>query len=94
MIPNFDLDKIKFATDEQTFKRAVDLYESGKVKKIQVEHGSYSAIVEGGQNYQVSISARQYDDGDCDCYMGKNNYLCKHMVAVAIQTVLGGKKFG
>jgi len=32
---NYGLDKIKFATDEATFKRAVGLYDSGKVREVQ-----------------------------------------------------------
>lgn len=31
MASAYDLNKIKFATDEATFKRAVGLYESGNV---------------------------------------------------------------
>jgi hypothetical protein len=89
--PNFNLDKIKFATDPPTFERAVALYEKGKVKHFEAGIGAYSAIVEGSQNYHVSIEARSYGHGFCDCYMGKNAYLCKHMVAVSIYAVLGGK---
>lgn len=33
MPPNYDLNKIKFATDEATFQHGVDLYEKGKVMK-------------------------------------------------------------
>jgi len=29
---------------------------------------------------------------NCECYLGQNDTLCKHMVAVAIYTVMGGKK--
>ena len=32
--PNFDLNKIKFATDEPTLEKAVALYESGKVTQV------------------------------------------------------------
>ena len=33
--PDFTLDKIKFATDGPTFEKAVALYESGKVTKVE-----------------------------------------------------------
>lgn len=35
MIPTYDLNKIKFATNGATFKRAVGLYESGKVTEVR-----------------------------------------------------------
>lgn len=43
MPPAYDLNKIKFATDKATFKRAVGLYESGKVTEIEQLGGYYSA---------------------------------------------------
>ncbi|MFH1030261.1 MAG: SWIM zinc finger family protein [bacterium] len=91
MPPKFDLNKIKFATDPPTFKKAADLYDGGKVKNFKEGIGAYSAIVEGGKSYHVSIEARRFGLGYCDCYMGQNDYLCKHMVALAIYAVLGGK---
>jgi len=91
MLPKFDFNKIKFATDSPTFEKAVALYENGKVKNFEEGIGSYSAIIEGGRNYNVSIEARRFGLGYCDCYMGQNEYLCKHMVALSIYAVLGGK---
>ncbi|OGI26827.1 MAG: hypothetical protein A2359_03995 [Candidatus Moranbacteria bacterium RIFOXYB1_FULL_43_19] len=92
MKPRYALDKIKFATDAPTFERGIGLYESGKVKDFQENIHGYSAIVLGSKPYNVSISNRYYDQGNCDCYLGENDILCKHMVAVALQAVLGGKK--
>lgn len=92
MKPKYDLDKIKFATDGPTFEKAVGLYESGKVTRFEEEIGSYSAVVLGTKPYHVSVEARRYDLGFCDCYLGQNDTLCKHMVAVAIYAVMGGKK--
>jgi len=91
MPPKFDLNKIKFATDPPTFEKAVGLYEAGKVNNFKEGIRSYSAIVEGGKNYHVSIEARRFGSGCCDCYMGQNNYLCKHMVALSIYAVLAGQ---
>lgn len=91
MQPTYDLDKIKFATDEPTFEKAVGLYESGKVTQFEEGIGAYSAIVLGTKPYRVSVEARRYDFGHCDCYLGQNDTLCKHMVAVAIYAVTGGK---
>ncbi|MDO8668488.1 MAG: SWIM zinc finger family protein [bacterium] len=91
MPPKFDFNKIKFATERPTFEKAVDLYESGKIKNFKEGISAYSAIVEGGKNYNVSIEARRFGLGYCDCYMGQNDYLCKHIVALSIYAVLGGK---
>jgi len=93
MSPKYDLDKIKFATDPATFERAVDLYTSGKVTKFKEKEGVnvYSAVVQGGQPYHVSVEARRYGCGHCDCYLGKKNTLCKHIVAVALYAVMDGQ---
>ena len=92
MQPKYDLDKIKFATDGPTFEKAVDLYEKGKVTKFEEGIGGYSAVVIGTKPYKVYVDNRHYDQGDCECYLGQNDTLCKHMVAVAIYAVMGGKK--
>jgi hypothetical protein len=91
MPPKFDLDKIKFATDGPTFEKAVVLYESGKVSQFKEGMNAYSAVVLGSKSYRVSVEARRYDYGHCECYLGQNDTLCKHMVAVAIYAVMGGK---
>ena len=92
MQPKYDLDKIKFTTDGPTFEKAIDLYEKGKVTQFKEGIGAYSAVVVGTKPYRVSVEARRYDYGHCECYLGQNDTLCKHMVAVAIYAVMGGKK--
>ena len=87
----YDLNKIKFATDEATFKRAVGLYESGKVTEVEELGGYYSAVVLGTKPYSVSVSARNYKHGDCTCYLGEKGTLCKHKVALALYAVKNGK---
>jgi hypothetical protein len=89
--PKFDLDKIKFATDAPTFQKAVALYEGGKVTQFKKGIRGYSAVVIGTKPYRVSVEARRYDYGHCECYLGQNDTLCKHLVAVAIYAVKGGK---
>jgi len=91
MTTAYDLNKIKFATDEATFKRAVGLYESGKVTKVEALGGYFSAVVIGTEPYQVSVSVRNYKQGHCTCYVGQKDTLCKHMVALALHAVLDGK---
>ena len=89
--PDFTLDKIKFATDGATFEKAVKLYESGKVTRFDDNGFTYTATVQGSQPYDVIVSRRRYDEGRCTCYLGQNDTLCKHMVAVAIRAVTGDK---
>ena len=91
MQPKYDLDKIKFATDEPTFEKAVGLYENGKVTQFKEELNGFFATVLGTKSYKVYVDNRHYDRGDCECYLGQNDTLCKHMVAVAIRAVTGGK---
>lgn len=94
MKPAYDLDKIKFSSDRATFERAADLYEKGKVTKFKCGAAESSAVVLGSEPYNVWVSVRRHDEGDCTCYLGRNNTLCKHMIAVAIYAVMDGKKLG
>ena len=91
MRPAYNLDKIKFATDGPTFERAVALYESHKVTKFHDNGITYTATVLGKEPYEVYVSDRQYDEGNCTCYLGQTDILCKHMVAVALYVVMNGK---
>jgi hypothetical protein len=94
MRPAYDLDKIKFATDAPTFEKAVGIYESKGVENFQ-DNGVSGFLAKvkgsGGNFYDVFVSVRRYDEGDCNCYLGQNGTLCKHMVAVAIYAVKQGK---
>lgn len=91
MIPKYDMDKIKFATDSPTFQKAADLYEHGCVTEFKNQFDVYFAVVIGSSPYQVSVSSRSFDIGNCTCYLGVNDTLCKHMIAVAIYAVKSGK---
>jgi len=88
---NYDLNKIKFATDRATFKRAVGLYESDKVAEVEEAFANWTAVVLGTKPYRVSVSGRNYKHGHCTCYLGEKGTLCKHMVALAIHAVMDGK---
>ncbi len=94
MLPQYDLNKIKFATDEGTFQRAVCLYETGKVTEIEALGEYVSAVVLGTEPYRVSVSVRNYKKGHCTCYLGQNDKLCKHMVALALHVVMNGRLLG
>lgn len=91
MKTSYNLDKIKFSVGEATFKRAVNLYETGKVMEIEQMGGHYSAIVRGTEPYRVSVSAQNFKYGHCTCYLGQKSTLCKHMIALAIHAVMDGR---
>ncbi len=91
MRPKFDLDKIKYTIDPPTWKRAIGLYEDGKVDKFKETPSGYFAIVRSTHPYRVIVSAKYYDHGSCNCYLGQRDTLCKHMVAVAIYALKKGK---
>jgi len=92
MNPSYDLDKIKFSIDQGSFDRAVALYEKDRVTKFTENFIGYSAIVLGGKPYMVFVSSRNYNRGSCNCYLGQNDRLCKHMIAVAIYAIKKGEK--
>jgi hypothetical protein len=87
----YNLDKIKFGIDSGTWERAVGLYEGGKVKNFQDTGLTFAAKVQGTHLYEVFVSKRRYTDGNCTCYLGQNDTLCKHMIAVAIYGLKSGK---
>jgi len=89
-MPAYDIDKIKYGTDAPTFEKALDLYGKGKVTGFEEMAKGFSAVVLGTHPYHVSVSSRNYDRGGCDCYLGQNGILCKHIVALAICAVKRG----
>lgn len=93
MLPVYNLNKIKFATDGPTYERAVKIYESGGVKNFEGTGFGFVAKVRGssGNFYEVHVSAKHYDVGTCNCYLGEKEILCKHMVALAIYAVMRGE---
>jgi hypothetical protein len=90
MKPAFTLDKIKFSIDPPTFERAVGLYDSGKVKNVSEDVYGHSSTVIGTQPYRVSMGDRGFDYSNCTCYLGQNNTLCKHVVALAFHIIKKG----
>jgi len=91
-LPKYSIDKIKFGTDPGTYEKAVALYENDQVTGFKEELNGYFATVLGTKPYRVYVSNRYYDRGDCECYLGQSNVLCKHLIATAICAVMDGKK--
>ena len=91
MIPQYDLEKIKYGIDRRTWEKAIILYEGGKVKNFRDTGFTFTANVQGTRLYEVIVSPKNYSDGNCTCYLGENDTLCKHMIAAAIYALKKGK---
>jgi hypothetical protein len=90
-VPAYDMDKIRYATDPPTFQRAVELYRQFKVTDVRTLADGFRATVLGTQAYRVVASSKHFDRGNCECYLGRKDVLCKHLVAVAIAAVKNGQ---
>ncbi|MEI6379069.1 MAG: SWIM zinc finger family protein [Candidatus Falkowbacteria bacterium] len=91
MSPKFDLNTIKYSVDQVTFDKAVGLYERGKVGEFREDEYFYHAVVQGTEKYNVTVSRKGISRGECDCYLGQREILCKHVIAVALMAVLSGR---
>ncbi len=90
--PTFTIQDIKYSVDECMFERAKNHFESSKVRNINETSNGYMATVQGTSLYRVSLSRKHIDYGHCDCYMGQNDELCKHMLALGLAVLhLTGK---
>ncbi len=92
MKPQYTLDKIKFSTDQATYQRALALYEADKIKSFEIIGDSYRATAQGTKLYNIIIWVDEYDSGECDCYLGQREILCKHIIAAAIYAIFRGEK--
>ncbi len=87
IIPKFTISDIQLDVGDHEFKKAFSLYEKDAVHTIKSDFSGYHAVVSGTQDYRVYVSAKSFDVGDCNCYIGQKGELCKHMLALAIAVV-------
>ena len=90
--PEFTFDDIRFADGPATFERARKLYQTGKVKSISETRTGYAATVQGTHPYSVRLSRKRIDEGNCDCYLGQHEKLCKHMLALGLAVLSASGK--
>jgi hypothetical protein len=92
--PAFTLTDVQCAVDAELFERARTLYEKGGVRHFTEHFDGYDAEVtsaRGGSGaYHVHVSQHDIDRGFCNCYMGRDNVLCKHMLAVGLFALYRG----
>jgi len=82
--PNFTLFDIQMGVGGEEFKKGKKLYDDGKVGKLEAEYYGVSSLVSGTHDYNVNVEYKHFDRGNCSCYLGQKDVLCKHMVALAI----------
>jgi len=86
--PQYSLFDIQMSVGENEFEKGYKLYENDKVGNITSDWRGFNAEVKGTHDYFVSVSTNDFERGSCDCYLGQKDILCKHMIALAIATVL------
>ncbi len=86
-IPKFTISDIQLGVGNLEFEKAFALYKKGAVNHLEKDFLGYSAIVSGTHDYIVNVSLVSYDRGNCNCYLGQRDELCKHMLALAIALV-------
>ena len=91
MKPLFDLEDVQVKTDQRTYERAVGIYESGNIANVQKGTAFYTANVHGTHVYTTSVDMKSFEYGHCTCYLGQQDILCKHMIALALYAVKDGK---
>lgn len=85
--PVYSLNDIRMSVGEHEFAKGQHVYESGAVERLRAVGNGYEAVVQGTHLYHVYVETRGLDYGYCTCYLGKNDEICKHMVATAIAAV-------
>lgn len=86
-IPDYTIADIQLGVGDIEFEKGLALYNKGAVSKIRDGFRGYTATVSGTHNYDVVIDSISYDRGNCNCYIGQKDQLCKHMIALAIALV-------
>lgn len=87
MIPKFNLQDIQISVGDKEFNKGLELYKNNSVKNITGSFKEYTATVVGTSKYNVVIDSNSFDRGNCNCFLGQKDILCKHMIALAIAVV-------
>lgn len=89
--PKFTYREVRYSVDDAMFERARKLFISGNVQNYRRDLAGYMADVVSTQTYSVYVSNRAIDYGSCNCYMGQNDTLCKHMIALGLAALHDAK---
>lgn len=85
--PQFTISDVQLGVGDHEFTKALALYKNGKVTNIEPNFSGFSGVVSGTHDYEVDVDSSSYDRGNCNCYVGQKDELCKHMLALAIALV-------
>lgn len=86
-------DLIRQLAGERYFERGVNYFRQGRVTELEDFGDSVEAIVEGTEEYVVTLSAKSGElEHDCNCPLGLDDAFCKHCVAVALAWMDGQGK--
>ena len=82
--------------DSKILERGKDYFRGGAVQDLEIDEDEIYAVVEGTDEYQVTISLTdgEMDEMDCSCPYAAEHGRCKHMAAVlyAYEDALENKK--
>ncbi len=85
--PNYTLQDIQLSVEDSEFNKGLKLFKKGKVGAIKEVFSGFTATITGSEKYTVAVESNNFEHGECNCYLGQKNYLCKHMLALAIAVV-------
>ncbi len=77
------VEKIRGLCTEDSFERGLKYFEEGRVKQVDFFGNTLTAVVEGTENYRVTIRVNGDIEGYCTCPYDWGG-ICKHIVATLI----------
>lgn len=78
------MEKIRGLCTEDSFERGLKYFEDGRVKQVDFFGDTITAVVQGTEDYRVTIRVNGDIEGRCTCPYDWGGY-CKHIVAALIQ---------
>lgn len=85
------VEKIRGLCTEDSFERGLKYFEEGRVKQVDFFGDTITAVVEGTENYRVTIRVNGDVEGRCTCPYDWGG-ICKHIVATLIHYSQGYEK--
>lgn len=78
------MEKIRGLCTEDSFERGLKYFEDGRVRQVDFFGDTITAVVQGTEDYMVTIRVNGDIEGRCTCPYDWGGY-CKHIVAALIQ---------
>lgn len=91
------LEKIRSLCTEDSFERGLQYFEGGRIRQVDFFGDTITAVVQGTENYRVTIRMNGDIEGLCTCPYDWGGY-CKHIIATMIlysknhEKIKGGKE--